>query len=72
MFSVVDSLLLRPLPYKDPGRLVVVFEKPPRGQRNSASAANFLDWRDQNRAFENLVALARGNLNISAKTSRSV
>ncbi len=67
MFSVVDTLLLRPLPYKDPGRLVVVFEKPPRGQRNSASAANFLDWRDQNRVFENLVALAPGNLNISGQ-----
>ncbi len=65
MFSVVDTLLLRPLPYKEPDRLMIVFEKPPRGQRNSVSAANFLDWREQNRVFDNLVALRLGPFNIS-------
>ncbi len=67
MFSVVDSVLLRPLPYQDSNRLVVVWEKPPRGDRNVASAANFLDWREQNRVFTNLVALSMGSFNLSAK-----
>ena len=67
MFSVVDSILLRPLPYKESGRLVLVWEKPPKGLRNSASAANFLDWREQNRVFENLVGVSSSSFNLSGK-----
>jgi predicted permease len=67
MFSVVNSILLRPLPYKDSNRLVVVWEKPPKGLRNSVSAANFLDWREQNKVFDHLVALTMGGSNISGK-----
>jgi putative ABC transport system permease protein len=67
MFSVVDSLLLRPLPYKESDRLVLVWEKPPKGQRNSASAANFLDWRGQNRVFTNLVGITTGSFSLSGK-----
>jgi len=67
MFSVIDSVLLRPLPYKDPERIMIVWEKPPKDQRNSASAANFLDWRDQNRSFEHLAALTFASFNISGK-----
>lgn len=67
LFSVVDCLLLRPLPYQDPDRLVVVWEKPPQGRRNSVSAANFLDWRDQNRVFDHLVAVNFSSFNVSTK-----
>jgi putative ABC transport system permease protein len=67
MFSIVNSILLRPLPYKDSNHLVVVWEKPPQGLRNSVSAANFLDWREQNRVFEYLVAVNMGGSNISGK-----
>ncbi len=56
LFSVVDALLLRPLPYPDSNRLLLVMEKPPQGRMNSVSAANFLDWRDQNRVFSHLAA----------------
>jgi putative ABC transport system permease protein len=65
IFSIVDTVLLRPLPYQDPERLVVVWEKPPGGRRNSVSAANFLDWRDQNKVFEHLVAIGFGSFNLS-------
>lgn len=67
MFSVVDSILIQPLPYKDSSRLVIVWERPPKGLRNSVSAANFLDWRDQNQVFQNLVALSPGSFNLSGK-----
>src|SRR6185437_14050815 len=45
IFSVVDTLLLRPLPYADPGRLVQIYEVNPRGLDNSGSPGNFLHWR---------------------------
>ncbi|HJT86794.1 MAG TPA: ABC transporter permease, partial [Bryobacteraceae bacterium] len=65
IFSVVDTVLLRPLPYKNAERLMVVWEKPPRGERNAVSPANFLDWREQARSFEHLAAVADGAFNLS-------
>ena len=52
IFSVVNAVLLRPLPYKDDSRLVVILEK----GRNPVAPANFLDWRDQNHVFEQMGA----------------
>ncbi len=49
IFSFVDGVLLRPLPYPNPERIVLVFEKPPGGLRNGVATANFLDWRDAER-----------------------
>ncbi len=45
IFSLVSGVLLRPLPYEDPGRIVVVWEKTPGGNRFAVAPANFLDWR---------------------------
>jgi len=67
MFSIVDSVLLRPLPFRDSARLVVVWEKPPNGNRNVVSAANFLDWRDQNRVFEKIAATTFRSFNLAGK-----
>src|SRR5207253_2988351 len=47
IFSIVDAVLLRPLPYPEPDRLVMMWEKPPGGFRNGVSSLNFLDWKDQ-------------------------
>ncbi|HVQ16750.1 MAG TPA: ABC transporter permease, partial [Vicinamibacterales bacterium] len=52
IFSFVDAMLLRPLPYKDADRLVRVMEKPPRGERNGISTLNFLDWQKDNTVFD--------------------
>ena len=54
IFSVVNAVLLRPLPFKEPARLVNIWEtRPQRGvTQNSVSYANFADWRDQNSVFE--------------------
>ncbi len=67
LFSVVDAILLRPLPYPDSDRLLLVMEKPPQGRMNSVSAANFLDWRDQNRVFEHLAATTFATFDLSLK-----
>jgi putative ABC transport system permease protein len=56
MFSVVNGVLLRPLPYPDPDALVRVFERVPQYGRFSVAPATFLDWRQQNTSFGRLAA----------------
>jgi putative ABC transport system permease protein len=56
IFSVVNALLIRDLPFQEPDRLVMVFEKNRRRNRdrNVISPANFRDWKAQNRVFERM------------------
>ena len=58
IFSVVQAVLLRPLPFEDPDRLVVIWEtNPERGWTDAqASSANYLDWREQAKSFEGMAA----------------
>lgn len=56
IFSFVDGVLLKPLPYPHPERIVRVLEKPPSGGRNGISTLNFLDWKNQNKCFEYMAA----------------
>jgi predicted permease len=58
IFSVVNAVLLKPLPFAEPERLVNVWEsRPQRGTtKNTASYPNFADWRDQNEVFERTAA----------------
>ena len=67
IFSVVHSVLLRPLSYQDPGRLVMVWEQNPhRGWfENIVSGANFLDWKRQNHVFTDLGAFESHFFNLS-------
>ena len=55
IFSVVNGVLLRPLPFRDPSRLVLVAEKSPFPVI-STSFENYVDWRDQSHSFESLEA----------------
>ncbi len=60
IFSVVDAVLLRPLPYEQPGRLVTVSESNQHNDpatRNAVAPGNFLDWRDRNHVFEQIAAV---------------
>ncbi|HYP29748.1 MAG TPA: ABC transporter permease [Blastocatellia bacterium] len=67
IFSVVNTVLLKPLPFKESDRLVIVWEEgTAQGfPRNSVSAANYIDWRDQNQVFEGMSILGRMNFNLT-------
>jgi putative ABC transport system permease protein len=58
IFSMVSAVLLRPLPWKDPDRIVTVWEtNPKRNQtRTLVSTGNFLDWKDRQRSFSQTAA----------------
>jgi putative ABC transport system permease protein len=69
IFSVVDAVLLHPLAFKDPSRLVAVWEtnEQPGGEvnhRNEVAMGNFYDWRAQNQVFEQIAALTYANFNL--------
>ncbi|HEY6401160.1 MAG TPA: ABC transporter permease, partial [Blastocatellia bacterium] len=49
IFSVVNAVLLRPLPYKDASRLMVLWERERNVEQESPSYPNFLDWQAQSR-----------------------
>jgi predicted permease len=57
IFSLIDSTLIRALPFADPDRLVMLWEHPPGYARNRVSPLNFLDWSEQSQAFESMTAV---------------
>jgi putative ABC transport system permease protein len=59
IFSAVERVLLKPLPYKEPGRLVMVWEDASYigFAHNTPAAGNYMDWRAQNQVFTDMVAL---------------
>ncbi len=65
IFSVVDSVLLRPLPYPDSDRLVFLNETSRAMDEISISYPNFTDWRNQNHSFEYIGVYNRGSYNLT-------
>src|SRR5205085_11605187 len=65
IFSVVNAVLLRPLPYRDAGRIAVVQEITKEGKRIQVTPANFVDWRNQNTVFEHLAAILQRTANLA-------
>jgi putative ABC transport system permease protein len=66
IFSVVNELLLRPLPFRDPERLIMLWEVTPEGRhQNTTSRANFRAWREQSTAFEAMAAFSDQRLNLT-------
>src|ERR1044072_9507109 len=67
IFSVVNTVLLRPLPYKDPDRLVMVWEDDTKGgyPRDTPAVANYVDWRDQNQDFDGMAATGDASFNLT-------
>jgi putative ABC transport system permease protein len=63
IFSVVRGVVLRPLPYANPNRIVVVWESNARRARNVIASANFVEWRARNRSFSYLGMAGPARLN---------
>ena len=57
IFALVDAALLRPLPYQDPDRLVMVWESTAQFPRSGVAALNFRDWNERNRTFEKMAGM---------------
>lgn len=65
IFSVVDAALLRPLPFRDPERLVLVWETMGDWKTRWVAPANFLDWRRDARSFEGLAGYSSSDANLT-------
>src|SRR5688500_1620714 len=65
IFSVVDAALLRPLPFDDPERLVLVWETMGDWKTRWVAPANFVDWRRDARSFEALAGYSSSDVNLS-------
>jgi putative ABC transport system permease protein len=67
IFSVVNAVLLNPLPYREPDRLVSLWERVPSHGRWRASPANFFDWKKQNTVFEDVVAFGQTSVTLTGE-----
>ncbi len=65
IFSLVNGVLLKPLPYTDSGELVYMWEKLASFENAMVAYPNFLDWRERNRVFEDLAAFNDGSVNLT-------
>ncbi len=65
IFSVVNAVLLNPLPYREPDRLVSLWENVPNQGRWRVAPANFFDWKKQNTVFEDVAAFGRSSLTLT-------
>ncbi len=67
IFSLVDAVLFRPLPYAHPEQLVRLWERPPGYAQNSVSPVVFQDWRDQNHVFSSMGAVVGASRTLTAE-----
>ena len=65
IFSVVNAVLLRPLPYPEPARLINIRERTPNFPGGSVSYPNFLDWRASQHSFTDISLFRRESYNVS-------
>jgi putative ABC transport system permease protein len=74
IFSVVNTVMLRPLPFAEPDRLVRIWESNPEGgwPLFSASHPNFLDWRSRATSFERLAAITPVGLSLTSSSDAEI
>lgn len=65
IFSVVNGVLLNPLPYHEPDRIICLFQKVPNSKFSAISYPNFLDWQHMNRTFSAIAAYRSADFAIS-------
>ena len=71
IFSVINAVLLRPLPYAEPERLVAIWESNTQrpDSRNSIAYPNFFDWRAQSQSFERMASYHMNNMALTGVTT---
>ena len=67
IFSVVNAVLLKPLPFPEPGRLVMLWEDASRigFPQNTPAPANYVDWKTQTQSFEGMAAISYSSFNLT-------
>jgi len=65
IFSVVNAVLLNPLPFREPDRVVALWESVPNQGRSRVTPANFHDWKKQNTVFEDVASFGRNSLTLT-------
>jgi predicted permease len=64
-FTIVNTVLIKPLPYQDSERLVVIWKKTPTQDREQVPPGDFLDWRRLSQSFENVAAIRFWSVNVT-------
>src|SRR5579871_66012 len=64
LFGLVNAVILRAAPYRDPGRLVMIWQQTPSGDKNGVSAGDFLDWREWTKSFTQIAAFTGEGFNL--------
>ena len=72
IFSVVNGVLLTPLPYRDPSRLVVVWESKGTSTHNVVNPANYMDWHDRATSFSGLALTTWRSLTFTGEQAEEV
>ena len=72
IFSVVNGVLLTPLPYQDPSRLVVVWESKGTSNHNVVNPANYMDWHDRATSFSGLALMSWAGLTFTGDEAERV
>ncbi len=67
IFSVINGVLLRPLPYREPDQLVMLWTMLPNFGREASSLPDFRDWRDQNTSFGDVAASVTSDLAVTGE-----
>jgi putative ABC transport system permease protein len=68
IFSIIDTILLRPLPFRDPGQLVRLYETEAAPGNYPFAGPDFLDWRAQNKTFQDMALFGwSGDMNLSGE-----
>src|SRR3989454_12754663 len=70
VFSVIHAVLLNPLPFRDPDRLVMIWETHPEMPLLQAALPDFIDWQQQSRSFEGMAAYSFQAINKANLTGR--
>jgi predicted permease len=67
MFSLVNGVLLRGLPFPEPNKVFIVYSTAPQFSRMSSSYPNFLDWEKRNRSFSSIAAFRSESFNLTGQ-----